>query len=125
MKVLATTRHSTTVEFTGKELREIYAQRGADCVFICHVMGKAVKDITNRPGIPQYPDSKVVISELRALVPKRFKTELVPWSQTIDNNLKSKYLGGAIGTPGVSLRCRINLLKHIPDDHVFTWTFEV
>lgn len=110
---------SITVSFTAKDLKDWYKQYGKSHVYFCHILGRVVKD-AGATKYPFYPDSQKVIGDMRELVPNRFMAP-VAWSRTIDNNLKSKYLRGGRGTCESAVRCRTNLLKCIPDDHVFTW----
>lgn len=121
LQVLTKTRDAVTVQFTAKDLKDWFKQFGKSHIFFCHIIGHVVKDagVTQHPF---YPDSNKVIGDMRELVPNRFKIP-VAWSRTIDNHLKSKYVNrnGGPGSTGSSIRCRANLLKCIPDDHVFTW----
>jgi hypothetical protein len=119
LQVLAKGRNIATIQFTGADLKKWYGEFGKEAVFFCHVMGSVMKHYAGTCRM--YPNSDMVIEDMRKLAPKRFKAP-VTWSRTIDNNLKLKYVpGGKVGGTDVSFRLRVNLLKCIPDDHVFTW----
>lgn len=118
LQVLSQSRNTAVVQFTGADLKHWYKEFGAQCPFFCNIITKVVR--LNAGLHSMHPDSEMVIGEFRKLVPHRFKAP-VKWSRTIDNNLKSKYLTGEVGETGVSYKSRVNLLKCIPDDHVFTW----
>jgi hypothetical protein len=122
LQILEKSRDAVTVQFTAKDLKDWYKEFGKSHVYFCHIVGRVVKD-AGATKFPLYPDSMQVIGEMRELVPNRFKPPVL-WSRTIDNNLKSNYLRGSRGTAESSVRCRTNLLKCIPDDHVFTWTLK-
>lgn len=118
LQVLSKGRNAAVIQFTGADLKQWYKEFGDENKFFCHIITKVVRLNADLPQM--YPDSEMVIGEFRKLVPHRFKAP-VKWSRTIDNNLKSKYLTGKVGDTGVSYRSRVNLLKCVPDDHVFTW----
>lgn len=113
LTILDQPARTVTVQFSGKHLKEWYAKYGTSSLFICNVIHRVFREQFDIKG-HYYPNSLFVINEFRNLFPKRFKKP-VAWSETINNNLKSKYN---------SFYCRKNMIRLIPDDHIFTWVLE-
>lgn len=124
LTIIEKTANTATVEFSGEHLKKWYAEYGNEFCFICRVIGYVFREQQNIASRKLYkPNSAFVVNEFRNLFPKRFKKP-VAWEDSIGYSLKSKYSGGKGGKPGCysdPIRSRSNMIKLIPDDHIFTW----
>lgn len=120
LKVLSKERNSVTVEFTGADLKKWYAEIGPRRRYICHVLESVVTDakVCSKEFIT--PNSYELIAALKAVVPERFKVKGSD-SPVIMNHMPKKFHSGS---GNYAFRTRLNLLKCVPDDHVFTLKFD-
>lgn len=117
LKVLEKTRNSVTVQFTGADLKKWYSEHGWTRIYICHVLEKVVEGALDQCLTAKSAD---VIDALRAAVPNRFKNNVR--TTVVDNQLLKKYVSRE--RYSAAYHTRVNLLKCIPDDHVFTVMFD-
>lgn len=117
LKIVGSTEYTTTVQFTGADLKEWYRELGQESVFICHVTMKKVSEILCRPWAGSCIESRDMINELRRAVPNRFmKTPSA--SSTVHRHMLKKYRSRVnFG----SYHTRSNLIGCVPDDFIFTF----
>ncbi len=122
LQVLAKERNSVTVEFTGADLKKWYADLGQRRIYICHVLETVVTDagVCEKQFIT--PNSHELIAALKAVVPERFKVK-GSGSSVIMNHLLKRFHSDAEDV-SYQFSTRMNLLKCVPDDHVFTLKFD-
>lgn len=121
LKVLEKTRNSVTVQFTGADLKKWYAELGEKRVYICHVLEKIVTDACLCSKSFLTPHSHDLIDQFRKLVPSRFKVKKSA-SSVMTLHLQRRYFSKSGAND--AFHTRVNFLKCIPDDHVFTVLFD-
>ena len=99
----------TWMEFTGAELKEFYAS--SQEYFICNAICWA---FWRHTGAVRYAESESVILALRQAVPNRFKK-----CKSADIRIKN-VVGGWLLQKYKSGNERRDLIRAIPDEHVFT-----
>jgi hypothetical protein len=122
LKVLSKERNSVTVEFTGADLKKWYADLGPCRIYICHVLETVVRDAEVCSKEFVSPNSYELIAALKAVVPERFKVTN-SGSSVIMNHLLKRFHSDAVDS-SYQFSTRMNLLKCVPDDHVFTMMFD-
>lgn len=122
LQVLNKTHNAATVQFTGSDLKKWYAELGEHRVYICHVLESIVTDANVSVKKFLTPHSQDLIAQLRALVPERFKVKKSA-SSVLALHLKRKYHSRSKAMNN-AFHTRVNLLNYVPDDHVFTLTFD-
>lgn len=121
LQVLEKTNNTATVQFTGADLKKWYAEHGERQVFFCHVLERVVTNANVCRGKILMPHSHDLIDQFRELVPSRFKVNKSA-STALTPHLRRRYVSKSGDNYG--FHTRMNLLKYIPDVHVFTLTFE-
>lgn len=116
LKILTPTCKSLTMQFTGADLKAWYAEHGDGYVYICHVLGRVLETSFRPTARNGMIESSEVINALKVAVPNRFLKKTCGMSSVITNHMLNKYISRA----EVGSKTRRNLLKHVPDDFVFT-----
>lgn len=121
LKVLEKTHNTATVQFTGADLKKWYAELGEKRVYICHVLESVVTDANVSRKKFLTPHSQDLINQFRELVPNRFKVKKSA-SSVMTLHLQRRYFSKSGAND--AFHTRVNFLKCIPDDHVFTVLFD-